>query len=203
MSILKDFDIYLPKYLSPESTKSLFEEIKSFPDNINTRFYSDILSKKLEIFQGDGLRDIYISNISTTEFKKTNVIVLSNSCDISKKNERFSPINMTYCPIIKLEKYKELLKEFDYDKIENHVNTLKKQEFTSIFYLPKNEYLEDDCIAFLDKINNIEVEKLDYDKVCSNKLFSLSQYAFYLFLIKLSIHFTRMLEGIDRDKENL
>ena len=42
-----------------------------------------------------------------------------------------------------------------------------------------------------------------YDHLRNHRIFSLSQYGHYLFLFKLSFHFTRMQEGIDRDKERL
>lgn len=204
MSIFDDIKIYLPKYLTPESQRELFEELKNFPYNIDKRFYSNFSLTNSEIFQGDGLRDIFISNISEQKFIKVNVLVISNSCDINKENDRFFPINMTYCPIVKLSNYEEYLKKskFDKEKIQNHLNAIKKQEYTSLFYLPQNNDLEQESIAFLDRINNIEVNSLDYDNVCKNKLFSLSLYAFYLFLVKLSIHFSRMAERINRNESD-
>lgn len=40
---------YLPQYLSVPSQENLFEELKSFPDNIDQRFYSDLLARHTTI----------------------------------------------------------------------------------------------------------------------------------------------------------
>ncbi len=37
MISVEDIQIYLPKYLSPDSEKSLFKELKQFPENIDDR----------------------------------------------------------------------------------------------------------------------------------------------------------------------
>jgi uncharacterized protein (TIGR04255 family) len=51
-------------------------------------------------------------------------------------------------------------------------------------------------IALLDNIHSIDLEQfLDLDPA---KLLTLSQYGFYVFLVKLSIHFTRFQEGVLR-----
>lgn len=201
MNIFEDIKIFLPQYLSSESQNKLFEELRSFPYNIDKRFYSELIRNDNKLFQGDGLKDIFVSRLPETEIKKSNVIILSNSCDIDLENKRYSTINMIYCPLIELNKYKEYLivKKFDINRIEDHLSRVKRQEITSMFYLPKNDSLNDDCIALLDRTNNINPQKINILDLSKNKLFSLSNYAFYMFLIKLSIHFTRMMEGIDRN----
>ena len=35
MTSLEDFKVYLPKYLTPESEKALYEELKKFPNNVD------------------------------------------------------------------------------------------------------------------------------------------------------------------------
>ena len=51
MTDFEEIKKYLPKYLSEESTKTLFEDLKAFPDNINNRFYSNVLDDELTIFR--------------------------------------------------------------------------------------------------------------------------------------------------------
>lgn len=201
INIFEDIKIFLPQYLSAESQNNLFEELKSFPYNLDKRFYSDLTRVEHKLFQGDGLKEMFVTHLPETEFKKTNVIILSNSCDIDIENKRFSTINMIYCPLIELNKYEKYLNslKFDENRIKDHINCIKRQEYTSMFFLPKNDSLNDDCVAVLDKANNINPKKIDISELCKNKLFFLSNYAFYMFLIKLSIHFTRMMEGIDRN----
>lgn len=55
---LNDISLYLPKYLSVESTKELLKELDSFPDNIDKRFYSNLEDEI--IYQGDGIKDLLV-----------------------------------------------------------------------------------------------------------------------------------------------
>ena len=57
-------------------------------------------------------------------------------------------------------------------------------------YLP--QYL------FLDRINNCPIEAVSKEDIDKKRLFTLSNYGFYMFLVKLSIHFTRVREEVDR-----
>ena len=54
----KDFNIYLPKYLSDDEVKVLFEDLKKFPNNIDSRFYSFFSIDDAIVYQGDGIKNI-------------------------------------------------------------------------------------------------------------------------------------------------
>ena len=190
--------IFLPSYLSAESYNILLEELKSFPDNIDNRFYSTPYDEKI-ILQGDGVINVPIINLPENKIGNAKVIVLSNTCDIDLSNKHYFKSRICYCPIIELNKYEnQLKKNFKEDQIKGHINAIKRQEITQIFYLPKGSLLEKEGIVFLDRINNIANEEVERNKIKETRLFSLSNYGFYLFLFKLSIHFTRMYENIDR-----
>jgi hypothetical protein len=62
-TLLDDIKIYLPKYLSEEATVSLFRELASFPDNIDSRMYTIKLKDEQTIFQGDGLSELWVSDL--------------------------------------------------------------------------------------------------------------------------------------------
>jgi hypothetical protein len=201
---LKD---YLPYYLSDKSLDKLFEQIDEMvKKGFNNEVYTTKLKSEKYIFQGDGLDKMSIVNMPDNELIPTRVIVLSNSCDINPENERIYSSNICYAPIIRLNSYIQLLKEEHCaeGKINTFLEKVRKQRYTSILYLPKHSYgLDDEGIVFLDKINNYPVEKLEYDDINKNKVFSLNNFGFYMFLLKLSIHFTRIREQIDRDNGNI
>jgi hypothetical protein len=54
---------YLPQYLSDSSQENLFEELKNFPDNIDQRFYSELLTRDKMVYQGDGLVGMLVVNL--------------------------------------------------------------------------------------------------------------------------------------------
>ena len=65
-------------------------------------------------------------------------------------------------------------------------------------YLPRGKRLKYDAIVLLDRLNNCPAEIIRKEMIEKQRLFTLSNYGFYLFLIKISIHFTRIREGVDR-----
>lgn len=191
---------YLPKYLSKESTESLFEDLKDFPENINKKFYSNTLNDEAIIFQGDGLRDLLVINLPDTRIEPFPSMVISNTCDISPENERKVEPKILYCPILKISKFEIQLKNnhVSEDRISQYIKEIKEQRISSIFYLPKGGELPEDCIAFLDSINNCKSIFIKNEEVPGRRLFSLSNYGFYVLLFKLSIHFTRIREAVER-----
>jgi hypothetical protein len=100
-----------------------------------------------------------------------------------------------------LENYKQELileKIKDEKSINNHIEDIKKQKITQILYLPKGAKLPEDCIVFLDRVQHCDNKSVSRNGISNQKIFVLSNYGFYLFLIKLSIHFTRIQEKVDR-----
>lgn len=198
---LEDIKIYLPKFLSAESEKELFEGLKKFPDNIDTRLYTNYLDDSKIIYQGDGIKDMLIFNISDKEIKPTPSVIFSNTCDIDLNNKRNFPSQIVYAPIFNLKKYEDALyknSKKSKEQIYSHIESIKKQEVTQIFYLPQIEDKIDDSIVFLDRVFNCPNNYVERENISDRKIFTLSDYGAYLFLIKLSIHFTRIQDKVER-----
>lgn len=196
---------YLPQYLSDSSQENLFEELRNFPDNIDQRFYSELLTRDKMVYQGDGLVGMLVVNLPDNKTEAVPAMVLSNTCDLDPANKRIFPTRMVYAPIFDIEKYKQALigdhvatGHYPLDSIEAHIDAVKKQFISHIFYLPKGCELKRESIVFLDRLNNGLLKSICEEDIANTKLFTLSDYGFYFFLIKLSIHFTRIREGIER-----
>jgi hypothetical protein len=206
----EDVKKYLPHHLNEEDQGKLFNDLKQFPCNIDKRFYSSKLSDEVKLYQGDGTKSLIVVNLPDPKIAAHNCLILSNTCDISSENIRFFPPRLVYAPIFSLEKYKHALMSehaasgdsASQDKIFAHIDTIKKQFISNIFYLPACDQLAEDSIVFLDRLNNCSTQEITTEFISENKLFTLSNYGFYIFLIKLSIHFTRIREGIDRNTGN-
>ena len=197
MNLFDDIKLFLPQYLSAESRKELFSELEKFPSN--DKIYSTYLDDDPDILQGDGLRDQLIIDFPEGRIKTGPVMVLTNTCDISQENKRILKTRIAYCPIMKLSRYRDWLGStgMHKDAMADHIEAIRRQEFSAFFYLPANASLQEECIALFDRPVNCKMDYLD-DPERRRKLFILSQYGFYLFLIKLSIHFTRVREDINR-----
>lgn len=71
---------YLPKYLTPESEKTLFEEVKRFPENIDSRLYTNYLKDENIIFQGDGIEGLLFVVLHT--FAWVNLYIVANLASV-------------------------------------------------------------------------------------------------------------------------
>lgn len=200
--LLEDFKQYLPKYLSPSGTENLFAELKQFPANIDQRLYTSLLKAEPTIYQGDGLANLPIVNLPDDKIGKAKAMVLSNTCDISPDNPRFLPARMIYCPIISFERYKAMLAASQATVSEHHLNDVRTQKVSSMFFLPRNDSLGEDAIVLLDRANNCDINQVSSQEIQSRRLFTLSDYGFYLLIFKLSIHFTRIREAVRRTPES-
>jgi len=198
---LEDIEKYLPKYLSPENQKELYEQLKEFPNNISKIYGSDF-TFNIGILQSDIVEDIPFFNLPDTNSKNTKVMVVSNSCDIDPENNRYIPPKVSYIPLISLDKFIQLLKSnnMSEERIRGTVESIKKQEKTNLFYLPKGAMIKEDSIALFENVLSINRDFFfETAQQSGSKIATLSNYGFYMFLLKLSIHFTRIKEAINRD----
>jgi hypothetical protein len=206
MFSFEDLKIYLPKYLSPESEKSLFDELRQFPENIDDRLYLSPQYVKPDIvYQGDGIHGLLVVNLPETDIKKAPGMIFSNTCDIDERNKRLFPSTLVYSPLFNLEKYKNGLIESkikDPRSIEDHISLIRKQKIAQIFYLPKGGALANESIVFFNRVNSCDSTFLEREKIKDMRLFTLSNYGLYLFIFKLSVHFTRITESIDRSSRS-
>ncbi|MES2236525.1 MAG: hypothetical protein V4500_02075 [Pseudomonadota bacterium] len=194
MISFENAEVFLPKYLSPEGRKQLFSEIKKF-DGIN--YYSSISDS--EPLQGDGWSNVEFVDVESLTKLSTSVVVLSNSCDISSDNARKMPPRITVTPLIRLSKLSALLAQHNLsqEQIDQYTKDLRAQVISNALYLPAGSGLEEDAVVLFD---NVQSQQLNKFSQVDNKtrLFSLSQFAFWLFLVKLAIHYCRAQEGILR-----
>ena len=201
MMPLDDIRVYLPKYLSEESYEQLIAQLRDFPENIDKRFYTTSLEPTI-IYQGDGLRDMPIVNVEDLSLgvKSRPCMIFSNTCDMDLANKRLFPSTILYAPILQLSRYTEMLKSYGTsdEKIQDHIAQIRAQKVSSVFYLPSVGDLGE-SIVYLDRILHVSQKYVDRQTLPSRRVFSLSNYGFYLFVFKLSVHLTRIREGVDRE----
>ncbi len=197
---IEDIEVYLPKFLSAGSKHALFEGLQQFPDNIDSRMYTNRLANDHILYQGDGLPNLPFLTIPEREAKPANAIVISNSCDIDPENVRFFRSKVVYAPVLKLERYKKMLlgEGFSENEIDAHLKSIRKQQVTQIFFLPAQGGLDQDAFVLLDRLISCDSDFIERNTLPDSRLFSLSDYGHYLFLVKISMHFCRLNAGVDR-----
>jgi hypothetical protein len=104
---------------------------------------------------------------------------------------------VTFAPIVKMAKLVERFKAYglDGEKVASRLKDIKAQRVTNMFYLPADGLLDEDHVALLDDLHSIPI---DVHRQSAEKLFTLSMAGFYLFVFKLSVHFCRLHENVDR-----
>jgi len=202
----EDIKKYLPQYLSDYANANLFSELETFPENIDGRLYTSFLKNNPIVYQCDGISGLIHYELPDSRISEVNGVILSNTCDISQQNDRYLPSKLVHAPIINLQKYHKMLRQKfvgtgqkSEDVINHHIQTIKKQYVSHIFFLPKGEGLVEDSIIFFDRLSSLPSNYVKEDTIISRRLFTLSDFGFYLFLFKLSIHYTRVRENVSRD----
>ncbi len=195
-----DISTYLPKYLSPASFNDLKKEIAQFvAGGLNQTFYASNFRQPSNLYQGDGVKEVPFITVPNYAPKIIFAMVISNSCDCDPINSRLQTMSVVYCPIISLEKYIQILQQESIaeDRLVVHLQDLRNQRITNLFYLPAAPNLEE-SIVFLDRMCNFDPGKLSLQDMLDKRTFSLSNFGFYLLLFKISIHFSRFNEDVDR-----
>lgn len=187
--------LYLPQYLSPDRQQGLWDELRAFPNNKS--IYST-RNGDSECLQGDGWRGFVAIDFHSLSRKTLSGLVLSNSCDLGLENTRATTPNITFVPIMKLRRYLAVLEENGHNEQQTSgvAGSIRRQEVTSLMHLPAISGQMEECLALFGDVRS---EPLDHFMAGERSLiFRLSDFGFYLFLFKLSIHFTRMLENVER-----
>lgn len=189
----------IPYYLTAEpKQKELLQNLEALCRGTQKGYYisAAINVSPNEVLQGDGWQGFQLYSFKTGKKRAVRGIVLSNSCDISKDNERVLAPKVVFAPIVKLSAIETHFKNLQLpeDALEARITAIKHQEVTNIFYLPAGAQLDEDYVAILDDLHSIPADS----QLLENKLFTLSMAGFYLFSFKLSVHFCRLHENVDR-----
>jgi hypothetical protein len=183
----------IPRYLTSLQQDELVRQLSDFENRsyYTARFPDDIL-------QGDGWSTLEILRFENGARDKIKGILLSNSCDIDPANQRDLPARIVFAPLVRLDAYRKLLEShFSAEQINNKLTAIRRQHVTSLFFLPREGRLEAEYIAILDDLHTIPLRVFQKGPQ-REKLFTLNQMGFYLFVLKLSIHFCRFQDGVIR-----
>jgi hypothetical protein len=186
----------IPYYLSQRAKENLAKALDRFPRQID--YYTGLY--KEDFLQGDCWTSVDVFRFEDGAKKSIRALLISNSCDVAPENKRDLPTKLSFASMVKLDRYIDLLKNagLDEKQIETKVMAIKEQRVTSLVYFPKGAELEEDYVALLDDIHTVP-SRAFVARNEKTKLFALSNVGFYLFVLKLSVHFCRLHEEVVRD----
>lgn len=188
----------IPYYLTQEAASGLLEELKNYSDK--TEFYTSRYPS--ELLQGDGWQGFTLFDFNTNSGRSVKAIVLSNSCDISTENARDVSPKITFVPLIKFSRLQKIFEDAGKNPaaVEQKMLAIREQKNTSFFFLPAQTSLTEDYVAWLSDVHSMPSANF-IANTSKAKVFTLNMTGFYLFLFKLSIHFCRFHENLDRSEE--
>ncbi|PYF12021.1 hypothetical protein C8J30_102336 [Rhodobacter viridis] len=191
----------IPYYLSAQDQKALLDELTAISRGGTAEYllstYRD--SFKEVMLQGDGWSGLQLFLFDTGDRKSVRGIVLSNSCDVDPENPRDVPARVIFAPLVKLAAFKTVLDAsgIGAERIAAKIAAIKAQKTTNIFYLPAGGPLKEDYVVRFDDAHNMPVAA-HTKSADREKLFTLSNTGFYMFVLKLSVHFCRLQEKVNR-----
>ena len=191
----------IPFYLAAEDQQALIRELKVIADGGAADYllgeYRD--SFKDVMLQGDGWRGFQLFIFESGMRRSVRGVVLSNSCDVDPENPRDVPARVIFAPLVKLSVYEALLtaSRIDATKVQAKLASIRSQKTTNVFFLPASGALTEDYVVRLDEAHSMPVAAHigDADR---KKLFTLSNAGFYMLVLKLSVHFCRLQERVNR-----
>lgn len=192
---------HIPFYLTSEDQRALVEELNAIASGGTANYllsaYNDTF--KDDMLQGDGWRGFQLFLFETGERRPVRGLVLSNSCDVDPANPRDVPARVIFAPLVKLSAFKGLLDAsgISAEKVEAKIASIKAQKTTNIFFLPAGGPLEEDYVVRFDEAQSMPVAA-HTKSPDREKLFTLSNTGFYMLVLKLSVHFCRLQEKVNR-----
>lgn len=194
-----NFSVSIPSYLTSDP-EELKRELECFSLGNNTGHYfgSPELDEGQEnvLFQGDGVTNVQVYDYASKELKRIKALIISNTCDISEGNSRHLPPHVTVVPLIDLDNYAKLLigSGISEKAVGDKLQDFRLQKITNMYYLPRGKDGKE-YVAALEKTQSLPLK--DFVSQYEH-MFSLSMYGFYLLLFKISVHFCRFHEKLNR-----
>jgi hypothetical protein len=205
-------DRILPPSLSEQIKGRLVSGIKDITTDCvefmrANKFYLPKAEQPDHFLQGDIVREIRYPyfNSQTGQYEKrySDALILSNTCDMDiDGNSRKIEKQISITPLIPFNSYiKNIELTLSKSIAENLASEIQSQRYSNLLYLPDRVYSENTgYVAHLDQISFISPYEIKVLKnsIQGNRISSLSQVAFYLFIFKLSYHMFRLPESPDR-----
>lgn len=190
----------IPFYLTAEDQKVLVEELKALSEGAS-RGYTLHPSRDQftnEMLQGDGWTAFQLFMVEAGERRAVRGLVLSNSCDIDPVNHRDVPARVLFAPLVKLSAFEALLRlsGIASEKIEAKLSAIRSQRVSNFFYIPAGHHAQEEYVVRFDEAQSMPLSvHADTER---QKLFTLSNTGFYMLVFKLSVHFCRLQERVQR-----
>lgn len=150
--------------------------------------------------QGDIVERVpyLVRNSNGYEVVLARVMLLSNSCDMANASSRIVSPRVTVAPAMRISRWRAMLDSLgaSTQAIDSMVREAARQATSAILYVRADGVLEEDLVVLLDQAQSLAVE--DINTSSNTRLGVLTDRGHWAMLLKLSTHFCRLREGVDR-----
>lgn len=191
----------IPYYLTASDRQVLIDELSAISKSGTANYFlapdRDIFQS--DMLQGDGWRGFQLFEFDTGNRLSIQGLVLSNSCDVDQDNPRDMPSRVIFAPLVKLSAFEAVLRKMniEHQRVDAKLASIRAQKTTNMFFLPAGGPLGEDHVVRLDDAHSMPVAK-HIPATGREKLFTLSNTGFYMLVFKLSVHFCRLHENVNR-----
>ena len=191
----------IPYYLTAEDRKILVDELRTISKGGTADYFLSPFRDAFEadMLQGDGWRGFQLFNFETGKRRSVQGLVVSNSCDVDPSNARDMPARVIFAPLVKFADFERVLREssIKVQQVNEKLDSIKAQKTTNMFFLPSGGPLAEDHVVRLDDAHSMPMAA-HVGVPDREKLFTLSNTGFYMLILKLSVHFCRLHEKVNR-----
>lgn len=158
---------------------------------------------KADMLQGDGWRAFQLFMFETGARRSVQGVVISNFCDVDPGNHRDVPARVIFAPLVKLSAYEAALRGsgIEQAKVDEKLAAIRAQKTSNMFFLPAGGPTVEDHVIRLDDAHSMPVAAHNIAAEHREKLFTLSNTGFYMLVLKLSVHFCRLHEKVNRKND--
>lgn len=191
----EDIPIHIPSYLTEDRKPASWLNWRS-SKNLSA---STSLNRTLSRFRETGGTD----SRSMTSRPANWTTSRASSCPIlaisPRRTTLSSPPTLVFAPIVAISTYRGVLEDegIEAEVIEQNLKDIREQRISTMFFLPAAGVLAEDHMAKMDEAYTVPASLFQVADP-PTRLFSLYDVAFYLFTFKLSYHFCRLHEKVDR-----
>ena len=207
----EQFFSHLPPYLLDTGKGRIKDGLSQFIDpkerekpKVYDNFY--LQAHTNYFMQGDLFNSISVSEWDAGEEDfftgYTTAMLVSNTCDVSSDNEQIINKDALFAPVFKLNEFFADLRAEGKNEahIQSILSALKNQTLSHLMYLPPDSITHTEYVVRFDKIQCFPSSVINkmVKRIEDERFLSLSDWAFYLLIFKISYHFCRVPEEKDR-----
>lgn len=194
---LADLRILLGEDLSEGSLRDVVAELQ----RIQSGYQITQTNHAESLLQGDiyGAVGVVERRGNHLSIEHRRAMLVSNSCDVDRRNARDLPVSVTIAPVMRLSRFRQMLldSDVDEDRIASIVQSLKVQELSTMLYVPVGSGVQEPLVVMLSNVQSMSID--EFNTPLPNREAVLTARGFWLLVIKLAMHFCRPYEAVERD----